>query len=209
MSGWIRATLPAAVLAVAPALNAMTHSVPQTDPYLWLEDVAGDRALAWVADRNAETRKLLEAEAGFADTRDRIRAILDSREKIPTVSRRGDWLYNLWQDEKHPRGLWRRATLAEYRKPAPAWQTVLDLDALGRAEKENWVWGGAAAWGRATAAAWSNCRVAAPTPWWCANSTPTAGPSSRADTRCRKPRPRWPGWARTRSSSAPTSGPGP
>ena len=34
-------------------------------------------------------------------------------------------------------------TLAEYRKAEPAWETVLDLDALATAEKENWVWSGA------------------------------------------------------------------
>ena len=52
----------------------------------------------------------------------------------------GEWLYNFWQDRANPRGLWRRTTWAEYRKPEPAWQTVLDIDALARDEKENWVW---------------------------------------------------------------------
>ncbi|MCP5273013.1 MAG: S9 family peptidase [Burkholderiaceae bacterium] len=130
-------------LAAAATMNA----TPDRDPYLWLEDVTGERALAWVRERNAETRKVLEAEPGFSATRDRIRAILDSKEKIPAVNRRGDWLYNLWQDERHPRGLWRRTTLAEFRKTEPAWETVLDLDALGRAEGENWVWAGATAYG--------------------------------------------------------------
>jgi prolyl oligopeptidase len=131
-------------------LNAMTQplTTPATDdPHLWLEDVTGESALAWVRERNAETRRVLEAEPGFAATRDRIRAILDSKEKIPQISRRGDYFYNLWQDESHPRGLWRRTTLAEFRKPSPAWETVLDLDALGKAEGENWVWAGASALG--------------------------------------------------------------
>jgi prolyl oligopeptidase len=131
-------------------LTAMTQPVttpPTEDAHLWLEDVTGERALAWVRERNAETRRVLEAEPGFAATRDRIRAILDSKEKIPQVSRRGDFLYNLWQDEAHPRGLWRRTTLAEFRQTSPAWETVLDLDALGKAEGENWVWAGASAHG--------------------------------------------------------------
>ncbi|RVT51142.1 S9 family peptidase [Rubrivivax albus] len=123
------------------------NATADQDPYLWLEDVTGERALAWVRERNAETRKVLEAEPGFAANRDRIRAILDSKEKIPAVNRRGDWLYNLWQDERQPRGLWRRTTLDEFRKSEPAWETVLDLDALGRAEGENWVWAGATAFG--------------------------------------------------------------
>ncbi len=114
------------------------------DPYLWLEDVQGERALAWVRERNAQARRALEAWPQFAATRARIREVLDSRERIPGVVRRGPWLYNFWQDADHPRGLWRRTTLAEYRQPQPAWDVLLDLDALGAAEHENWVWAGVA-----------------------------------------------------------------
>jgi prolyl oligopeptidase len=145
-----RTVLASAVAATLPALplTAMTQTL-STDPYLWLEDVTGERALAWVRERNAGTRKVLEGEPGFVATRDRIRAILDSKEKIPAVNRRGDFLYNLWQDENHPRGLWRRTTLAEFRKAEPAWEAVLDIDALGKSEGENWVWAGASAHGPA------------------------------------------------------------
>jgi prolyl oligopeptidase len=73
--------------------------------------------------------------------------VLNAKDRIPYISRRGNWLYNLWQDEAHKRGLWRRTTLAEYRKAEPAWETVIDLDALGKAEGENWVWGGASCHG--------------------------------------------------------------
>ncbi|HEX6020012.1 MAG TPA: prolyl oligopeptidase family serine peptidase [Burkholderiaceae bacterium] len=114
------------------------------DPYLWLEDVHGERALAWVRERNALARRSLEAWPDFAATRSRIREVLDSRERIPGVARRGSWLYNFWQDADHPRGVWRRTTLAEYRKPQPAWDELIDLDALGAAEHENWVWAGVA-----------------------------------------------------------------
>ena len=127
-------------------LTSMTIAAPAPelpDPYLWLEEVQGERALAWVRERNAYTRKLLEARPGFEDSRRELKAILDSSQRIPSVIRRGDWLYNFWQDERNPRGLWRRTTLAEYRKPAPAWQPLLDIDALGRDEGLNWVWGGA------------------------------------------------------------------
>ncbi|WP_298830468.1 prolyl oligopeptidase family serine peptidase [uncultured Piscinibacter sp.] len=113
------------------------------DPHLWLEDVQGDKALAWVRERNAETVKQLAEREDFAPTRTRLLEVLNSKDRIPTVARRGEWLYNFWQDGTHKRGLWRRTTLAEYRRPAPRWETVLDLDALAAAEKENWVWGGA------------------------------------------------------------------
>ena len=113
------------------------------DPFLWLEDVLGERALAWVRERNAESQRLLQARPEYEPTRARLLEIMNSTERIPQLSRRGAYFYNLWQDEAHKRGLWRRTTLAEYRKPEPAWESVLDLDALAAAEGENWVWGGA------------------------------------------------------------------
>jgi len=141
----VAAATPSKTLPPEPTMSESTPPAPDhhDDPFLWLEDVGGERALAWVRARNAQTRQVLEAVPGFDDTRRRIRAILDSQEKIPHVTRRGEHLYNFWQDEAHPRGLWRRTSLDEYRKPQPAWETVLDLDALGRQEGESWVWGGA------------------------------------------------------------------
>ncbi|HNT37721.1 MAG TPA: prolyl oligopeptidase family serine peptidase [Rubrivivax sp.] len=116
---------------------------PPDDPFRWLEEVQGERALAWVRERNAIAERELQAVSGHAERERAILEVLDSQARIPAVQRVGPWLYNLWQDAANPRGLWRRATLAEFRKPAPAWETVLDLDALGRAEGENWTWGGA------------------------------------------------------------------
>ncbi|QTN24812.1 S9 family peptidase [Rhizobacter sp. AJA081-3] len=133
-------------LATALTPMAMSQDKPAAaddDPHLWLEEVQGDKALAWVRERNAETQKLLGARADFAPTREKLLAVLNSQDRIPAVSRRGDWFYNLWQDATHKRGLWRRTTLDEYRKASPKWETVLDLDALAAAEKENWVWAGA------------------------------------------------------------------
>ena len=119
------------------------------DPWLWLEEVQGERALAWARARNAVTRERLQAWSEFGATRDALRAILDSRARIPSVARRGQWLYNFWQDAANPRGVLRRATLDEYRRPEPRWETVLDLDALARTEGENWVWGGSNCFGPA------------------------------------------------------------
>ena len=112
------------------------------DPWLWLQEVQGEKALDWVREFNARTRQRLEAWPGFAATRERILQVLDSRDRIPAIGRRGDFVYNFWQDADNPRGLWRRTTLAEYRKSAPAWELLLDVDALGRSEGENWVWAG-------------------------------------------------------------------
>ena len=113
-----------------------------TDPFLWLEDVGGDQALDWVRARNADSEKAIAGDARFAPIQQRILSILDSTDRIPYVGKQGPHYYNLWQDAKNPRGLWRRTTLAEYQKPEPAWEVVLDLDALGKQEGENWVWKG-------------------------------------------------------------------
>jgi prolyl oligopeptidase len=114
-----------------------------SDPHLWLEDVTGEQPMAWVREQNALTDGVLAATPGFADLERDLRAVLDSDEKIPYVQQAGDHLYNFWQDAEHERGLWRRTTWDEYRKPDPAWEIVLDLDALSAAEGERWVWHGA------------------------------------------------------------------
>jgi prolyl oligopeptidase len=113
------------------------------DPYLWLEEVTGDAAMAWVRDRNAATVAELTGNARFTEMRDEIRAVFDADNRIPYVRRRAEHLYNYWQDATHPRGLWRRTTLASYRQAEPEWEVVLDLDALAESEGENWVWDGA------------------------------------------------------------------
>ncbi|MFM9025278.1 MAG: prolyl oligopeptidase family serine peptidase [Planctomycetaceae bacterium] len=113
------------------------------DPYLWLEDVTGEKPLQWVKERNAESLATLAESPGFQALEQRLLSILDSRDKIPLVAKIGDRYYNFWRDAANPKGVWRRATLEEYRKPEPAWETVLDVDALATAEKENWVWHGA------------------------------------------------------------------
>jgi len=112
------------------------------DPYLWLEDVTGGRALDWVRQQNAVSTKQLQGSAEFEGLRERFLAILNSKERIPMVSKAGRYLYNFWRDEKNVRGLWRRTTMAEYKKAQPQWQTVLDLDELAAADQENWVWKG-------------------------------------------------------------------
>ena len=115
------------------------------DPYRWLEDVTGPAALEWVRDRNAETIARLSGGIRFQDLRAGIRQVLDADDRIPFVRRRGAYLYNFWQDAAHPRGLWRRTTLEEYRRAQPDWDVLLDVDALAREEGENWVWQGATA----------------------------------------------------------------
>lgn len=129
-------TAPAKELA-APA----AHSA--ADPNLWLEEVMGEKAISWVKDRNAISQKEIEAHPKFAPIRDKILEVVNSRERIPGVEKRGAFFYNFWQDKDHVRGIWRRTSMDEYKKTAPQWETVLDLDALAKTENDNWVWKGA------------------------------------------------------------------
>jgi prolyl oligopeptidase len=118
---------------------APTNAPAGDDPFLWLEDIHGERALDWVKQQNAATAKQFVDNAEFARTRNSILEVLDSEARIPYVNRMGDHLYNFWRDKAHPRGVWRRTTLAEYRKAEPAWEVLLDVDALNKAENKRWV----------------------------------------------------------------------
>jgi prolyl oligopeptidase len=113
------------------------------DPYRWLEEVTGERALSWVRERNADAVAQLTGGPRFEALRTEIREVLDSTDRIPYIIRRGEYRYNFWRDREHPRGLWRRTTLAEYAKEQPDWEILLDIDALAREEDENWVYHGA------------------------------------------------------------------
>ncbi|MBX3671948.1 MAG: S9 family peptidase [Burkholderiales bacterium] len=131
-------------LLAALAMTLSAAAVAQDeDPYLWLEEVSGERAMKWVTDQNARSRPEIEKDRGFHPLLNRFTEIATSRERIPTVAKLGPHLYNYWQDAANPRGLWRRTTLEEYRKAEPRWETVLDLDRLSADEKEQWAWKGA------------------------------------------------------------------
>ncbi|MFK2905741.1 S9 family peptidase [Dyella ginsengisoli] len=139
-------------LALGVTLAGMTHaqtpgSVPADaapkDDFLWLEDIHGIRPMEWVKRQNALTADRFATGGSFTQDRERILEVLDSDEHIPYVNRMGQYLYNFWRDKAHPRGVWRRVTLAEYRKTSPAWEVLLDIDALNQAEGKRWVFKGA------------------------------------------------------------------
>jgi prolyl oligopeptidase len=114
---------------------------PDDDPYLWLEEIEGSRALAFVDAQNAVTLARF-SNAGLTADRDALAAIYDRPDNIPIVTRRGSDLYNFWKDANNPRGLWRRTTLESFRSERPQWEIVLDLDELAAKEAEDWIWSG-------------------------------------------------------------------
>ncbi|OBH45671.1 prolyl oligopeptidase [Mycobacterium mantenii] len=126
------------------SMTSQAHAAPHDneDPYLWLEDVTGDEALDWVRARNEPTLARFRDE-NFERMRVEALEVLDTDARIPYVVRRGEYLYNFWRDAANPRGLWRRTTLDSYRTDSPQWDVLIDVDELGRADGEKWVWAGA------------------------------------------------------------------
>jgi prolyl oligopeptidase len=113
------------------------------DPFLWLEDVHGDKPLAWVKEQNAKALSVLTGDADYRKDYDALLAVLDATDRIPFATLDHEHAFNFWQDASHPKGIWRRAAITDYVKPEPRWEVLLDVDALATAEKENWVWKGA------------------------------------------------------------------
>ncbi len=115
----------------------------QNDPFEWLEDVSGERALSWARSQNEKTLAFLKQKERFPLIESEIRKILLATDRLPIPTLRDGWAYNFWQDKDHVRGIWRRTPVEEYEKQNPQWQTLLDIDALAKKENENWVWAGA------------------------------------------------------------------
>ncbi|QPL05232.1 MULTISPECIES: prolyl oligopeptidase family serine peptidase [Actinomyces] len=132
--------------------HATTSTTPLPQAPAWLDDISGEQALAWVAERNAQAEARLASPALEELTRD-LTAVLDAPDRIPPVAHRAGMVYGLWTDAGHPRGLWRRASWLSYvagapsradRDPEPTeWETLLDLDALAAERGRPLVWGGA------------------------------------------------------------------
>ena len=132
-------------IAAASALFAAGAADAQrpVDPFLWLEEVEGKRALDWVKGKNAATTAELAKTAEYQPIFERTKKILDSSDRIPFPNIIGDRLYNFWQDANNPRGIWRRTNWSDYLGGKPAWETVIDVDALARSENVPWAFAGA------------------------------------------------------------------
>ncbi|MDR3527216.1 MAG: hypothetical protein P4L57_08030, partial [Rhizomicrobium sp.] len=130
-------------LFAASAAFAASEKTPMDDPYLWLEDVHGQKPLDWVKEQNAKSLGLLKVDPRYQTGYDFLLNVLDAQDRIPYGSLDHNHVYNFWQDAAHPKGIWRRTSVADYQKPQPVWEILIDLDKLAADEKENWVWKGA------------------------------------------------------------------
>lgn len=135
----LRALTVLVMLSVSCSTTNSKKVTETSDPFIKLEDIRSDESMKWVKGENELSSSHLKANPGFASLKDSIKDILASKEKIPNVSIIDDYIYNHWTDEKNPRGLWRRAKISELRKKQPAWEILIDVDALGKAENESWV----------------------------------------------------------------------
>ncbi|MEZ5971991.1 MAG: prolyl oligopeptidase family serine peptidase [Hyphomonadaceae bacterium] len=148
----LAATALALALAACASASSTTTTAANTettpamtaeDPYLWLEDVEGERALTWVREQNARSLPQLENDPRYPQLLADATALANSRDRLPTGGIFEGHYYNFWQDESHVRGIYRRARLADFaRNGAPQWETVLDIDAIATAENANWVFKG-------------------------------------------------------------------
>jgi prolyl oligopeptidase len=118
-------------------------AVDMNDPYIWLEDIHGEKPLAWVKEQNAKTLQVLTADSDYQKDYDAVLKVLDATDRIPYGDIDHQYVFNFWQDAGHPKGVWRRTTNADYANANPNWETLIDLDKLAADEKENWVWKGA------------------------------------------------------------------
>ena len=130
-----------AALAVL-LLGLSRAALAAEDPYAWLEDVNGDRAMAWVKQQDARSLGVLKKDPRYQRFFDAALAIGQAQDRIPEPAQLAGVITNFWQDADHVRGIWRRAEPDSYRTPAPKWETLLDVDKLAASEHANWVYKG-------------------------------------------------------------------
>jgi prolyl oligopeptidase len=141
----MRRAIVIAVVIVAVAAGGwwfLKDKFGPTDSYLWLEDVHGLRALAWVKLQNIRTLRTLGHDPDYAKDYDAVLSDLDATDRIPFGGLEHEYVFNFWRDKTHVKGIWRRTTIADYAKADPHWETLLDVDKLAAAEQEDWVYKG-------------------------------------------------------------------
>src|SRR5947207_2879999 len=138
MAGAIAGAWHAMGAAKVKEADAIMH-----DAYIWLEDVHGEKPLAWVKAQNTRSLAILKADPDYQKYYDTILAVLDAKDRIPFGQLDHNSVFNFWQDAEHPKGVWRHTTIANYANPNPNWEILIDLDQLSASEHEDWVWKGA------------------------------------------------------------------
>ncbi|WP_417624590.1 prolyl oligopeptidase family serine peptidase [Paremcibacter congregatus] len=144
---WVGAVAAAVVAFSGTSISTVTAEQAESNDIdqslLWLEEVEGEKALDWVRTQNAATLAKLTKDPMFSGFKQQAYDILTAADRITSGTLRGGYVYNFWRDKTHVRGIWRRATVESYKAGAAEWDTLLDVDALAKAEDKNWVYKGA------------------------------------------------------------------
>lgn len=136
----MRNTHIAALTAAAILASCKTTPLSETDmldSLSWLDEVKGERALAWVREQNASTAARLTQSALFQRNYELARAVHLEREPTPLTGPsmiHEGWIFDFTVDAAHPRGLWRRMKLQSLMAGATEWQPLIDVTALAAAE---------------------------------------------------------------------------
>src|ERR1700723_1717297 len=126
-------------LRTTPTRAQQSSATEQPDKYAWLEDIHGERQLAWVKVENARTAAVIEKDSHFAPLEAEALTVLESPDRLPDPEFRNGLVYNTWRDAEHVRGIVRRTTLKDYLTAQPNWETLLDYDALSKTDNQSWV----------------------------------------------------------------------
>ncbi|WP_375204081.1 prolyl oligopeptidase family serine peptidase [Hyphococcus sp.] len=121
-------------VATTPPLYA------QDDPYLWLEEIEGEKALAWVENENEKTLSDMTADPLYPVLYEEALEILTNEERIPYGFIYQDYYYHFDQNAENVRGVMRRTPVAALAEQNPQWVEVFNLDEIAESEKKNWVY---------------------------------------------------------------------
>ena len=127
-------------------LSMATHMLTaqnENDPYIWLEEVEGQKALSWVQEWNDKTVEVLSSQPGYNSVYNKSLEILNSTERIAEPGIFGKFIYNFWQDQQYQRGIWRRTSIESYLTGEPEWEILLNIDELSEKDGIKWVFKGA------------------------------------------------------------------
>ena len=63
---------------LTPIAGAEDDAAKSADPFLWLEDVEGDKALDWVRERNKKSTDLIQSDSTYKELESDLLEILAS-----------------------------------------------------------------------------------------------------------------------------------
>src|SRR5476649_935050 len=85
------------LLASVLALKFTRAAESDNDPYLWLEDAHGAKAMSWVQAENDKTLAVLEKDPRYPELNAEALAIAEAEDRIPRPSTIDGSIYNFWQ----------------------------------------------------------------------------------------------------------------